>query len=176
MAFGPVVTKIVKHTVWTGKKNLPYYYVLAANTVGSLVTDSVVLGTNAPAEINYEVTTIYRVALAKTCGNPFVFRRTVIRTPLYNLYIEKRSETTTGTLLGGWEVTGTVGVASIDATTSTSGAKLIGVFPAGTPYHLTEVSNPDWVPLSPALGIWTGLMPSEDLTLIWVNHEEEEIP
>jgi hypothetical protein len=176
MAFGPVVTKILKHTVWTGEDSLPYYYVFATRTVGTVLTDSVADATNAVAEANYIVTTSYRVALAKTCGNPFVFRRTVTRTPLYEHFIEKRSDTTTGTLLSGWEVTGTVGVVPIDATTNASNATLIGIFPAGTHYNLTEVLKPDWVILSPALGNWNGVMPAGDLTLIFVNHYEPVIP
>jgi hypothetical protein len=158
MAFGPVVTKIVTHTVWTGEWNLPYYYVRASH--------SVVQG-------GFTVVTSYRVALAKTCGNPFVFGRTVTRTPLtYDLYIEKRSVSTTGTLLGGWEVTGTVGAAPIDVTTNASGATLVGSFAVGTAYNLTEVLKPSWVIVSPTGGNWTGVMPAGDLTLIFVNREE----
>jgi hypothetical protein len=158
MAFGPRVTIIVKHTVWTGKKNLPYYYVLATRSV---------------VQNDFNVTTSYRVCLAKTCGNPFVFGRTVTRRALkHNLYIEKRRDSTEGALLGGWEVTGTVGVASIDATTSASGPKLVGSFAAGTAYDLTEVLQQGWVIVSPNGGNFTGVMPAGDLTLIFVNHEE----
>lgn len=158
MAFGPVVTKVILNTIWTGAKNLPYYYVLAAHSV---------------VQSGFTVTTSYRVCLAKTCGNPFVFGRTVTRTPLtYNLYIEKRSDTTTGTLLGGWEVTGTVGVTSIDTTTSATGPKLIGSFRAGTTYDLTEVLQATWIILSPTNGNFTGVMPTSDVTLIFVNHHE----
>lgn len=159
MAFGPVVTRIVKNTVWTGAKDLPYYYVLATHSV---------------VQSGFTVVTSYRVCLAQTCGNPFVFGRTVTRTPLtYNLYIEKRSDTTTGTLLGGWEVTGTVGVASIDATTSASGPTLIGSFTAGTAYDLSEVLQAEWVIVSPADGNFTGVMPAAPLTLIFVNRLEQ---
>jgi hypothetical protein len=158
MAFGPHVTRVIKGTVWTGSFNLPYYYVLASRTV--------VAG-------GFSVTTTYRVCLAKTCGNPFVFDRKVTSTALtYNLYIEKRSGSVEGPLLGGWEVTGTVGAASIDTSTSASGPVLVGSYPAGTAYNLAEVLQPDWAIVSPAGGDFAGVMPSQDLTLTYVNQEE----
>lgn len=158
MAFGPRVTKVVKHTVWTGSFDLPYFFVVAARTV--------------PGD-GFTTTTSYRVALSKTCGNPFVFdsKVTTATTATYNLYIEKRSGSVEGPLLAGWEVTGTVGAASIDTSTSASGPVLVGSYAAGTAYNLAEVPQPDWTIVSPANGDFSGVMPAADLTLTYVNQE-----
>jgi hypothetical protein len=163
MAFGPHTTKIIKGTVWKGSKSLPYYYVNASRSV---VTNSV------------RVTTTYKVALAKTCGNPFVLgpfvTRTRVAVPTYNLYIEKRYGSATGDRLAGWEVTGTVGSAAVDKLTSGSDLVLVGSYPAGTAYNLHEVvpENGGWIHISPTDGIFTGVMPAQDLVLTFVNAQD----
>lgn len=162
MGFGVNRTHIVKNTVWAGKRHLPYYYVNASNAV---------------TENGALVTTTYRVCLAKTCANPFVFGRRVARTaqrptPVYNLYIEKRSGSTEGQRLGGWEVTGTVGAQSVDVQTTDTASTLVGQFAAGTAYSLSEVRQNGWVvisPVSPVPGNFSGTMPASDLTLVFVN-------
>ena len=161
MAFGPRTTKILKNTIWRGSFKLPYYYVVASQDV---VANDV------------KVTTSYRVCLAKTCGNPFVFHRVVTSTPLprFNLFVEKRASltdglTVSGPLLGGWEVTGTVGGVFKDVTTTDTAATLVGSFTAGTPYSLSEVMKQGWLPVPPQNGMFSGAMPASDLTLTFVN-------
>jgi hypothetical protein len=163
MAFGPHTTKIIKGTVWRGAKNLPYYYV---NATRSVVTDGV------------RVNTTYKVALAKTCCNPFVLgpfvTRTRVAVPTYNLYIEKRYGSVTGDRLSGWSVTGTVGGAAVDKLTSSEGLVLVGTYPAGTAYNLQEVvpETGGWIHISPSDGIFTGEMPAQDLVLTFVNAQD----
>jgi hypothetical protein len=160
MAFGPRTTKIVKNTVWRGNGRLPYYYV---NATQSVVQDG------------YRIDTTYRVALAKTCGNPFVtgptVTRTLVVTPVYNLYVEKRRDSLTGPRLAGWSISGTAGGKSIDEVTSSEDKVLIGSYPAGTAYSVQEDSRVGWSIVSPAEGIFIGNMPAQDLTLTFVNHE-----
>jgi hypothetical protein len=162
MGFGLKTTKIVDNTVWTGNGHLPYYYVNASNTV---------------VQSGYNVTTTYKVCLAKTCANPFLLSRRVTRTVIadapqvYNLYIEKRRNTEDGQRLGGWEVTGTVGAQSVSVTTTDTAATLVGQFPAGTQYTLNETVQGNWQPVSPQTGTLSGTMPASDLTLVFVNEE-----
>jgi hypothetical protein len=160
MGFGLKTTKIVNNTVWAGKGRLPYYYVEAANSV---------------TEGGFVVTTIYKVCLSKTCANPFIIGRRITRTPVanspqvYNLYIETR-ENTDNIMIGGVEVTGTVGALPISVETTDSAPTLIGQFPAGTTYNLTEVTLPSgYMPYDPASGNLTGTMPASDLTLTFIN-------
>jgi hypothetical protein len=162
MAFGPHTTKIIKGTVWKGSSRLPYYYVNASRSV---VTNSI------------RVTTTYKVALAKTCGNPFVLgpfvTTTRVAVPTYNLYIEKRSGSMQGPRLNNWQVTGTVGGAAVDKLTSDEGLVLVGSFPAGAQIDLQEVIPVDsgWIPDSPPNGHYTGVMPATDLTITFINHQ-----
>ena len=160
MAFGRHTTRIVNHTVWMGRKPLPYYWVNASRSV---VVDGV------------RVTTTYKVAMAKPCGNPFVLGPFVTRTPVvvptYNLYIEKRIDNPTGvgSRLNNWQVTGTVGGAAVDKLTSSDGLVLVGSYPAGTPYDLRETLQQGWYIVSPSEGRFTGVMPAQDLTLTFLN-------
>ncbi|MDR3685658.1 MAG: hypothetical protein P4L93_01685 [Coriobacteriia bacterium] len=161
MAFGPKWIKLAMDTRWMGSFKLPYYYVNASNSV---------------TENGFLVTTTYRVALSKTCANPFVFGRTVTRKQiLFKLYVEKRENTADGPQLGSWEITGTVGTDKYDSFTSTTTPTLIGSFAPGTPYSLGEVLQEGWTQLTPAEGPFTGTMPSNDLTLIFVNRPPEVI-
>jgi hypothetical protein len=161
MGFGLKTTRIVKHTAWAGNGRLPYYYVNASNTV---------------VEGSFSVTTTYRVALAKTCANPFVLSRRATRTPVaqspqvYNLYVDT-FETGEGTMrMGGVDVTGTVGAQSVSVTTTDTAPTLIGQFPAGAAYTLTEGLLPSgFMPYTPSGGTFTGTMPANDLTLEFVN-------
>jgi hypothetical protein len=162
MAFGPHTTKIIKGTVWKGSSRLPYFYV---NATQSVVTNGI------------RVTTTYKVALAKTCGNPFVLgpfvTRTRVAVPTYNLYIEKRYGSMQGRRLNNWAVTGTVGGVAVDKLTSDEGLVLVGTFPAGAKIDLQEIM-PDgggWIVDSPPDGHYTGLMPAADLTITFINHE-----
>jgi hypothetical protein len=158
MAFGPHTTRIVKNTVWRGTGRLPYYYV---NSTQSVVQNG------------YRVDTTYRVALAKTCGNPFVLGPYVTRTPvMYNLYVEKRSSSATGPRLAGWIIRGTVGTKSVEAVTSSSDKVLVGSFPAGTAIDLSEGEAPGqgvWNHVTPADGRFITTMPAQDMTLTFVN-------
>jgi hypothetical protein len=160
MAFGPVITKILNHTQWNGSRSLPYYYVDASNAV--LISGVM-------------VTTTYRVALAKTCANPFVFKRTVTRIPVvHNLYIEKRYGSVTGELLAEWHVTGTVGGVAVDKWTTSSGPVLVGSYLAGTAIDLQEAfpEQGAWFAISPNNGHYVGTMPAQDLTVIFVNAQD----
>lgn len=162
MAFGLKQTRIVNNTVWAGKGRLPYYYVNASNTV---------------VEGGYNVTTTYKVCLAKTCANPFVFGRRVTRTvavaqspQVFSLYVDTFDATEGTYRLGGVEVTGTVGAQSVSVTTTDTAPTLIGQFPAGTPYILTQGLLPlSLVPDAPSGGIFTGTMPANDFTLEFMN-------
>lgn len=162
MAFGLKKTRIVNNTVWAGNGRLPYYYVNASNTV---------------VEGGYNVTTTYKVCLAKTCANPFVLGRRVTRTvavaqspQVYSLYVDT-FDSTEGTMrIGGIDVTGTVGAQTVSVTTTDTAPTLIGQFPAGTAYDLTQGLLPfGLVPFTPSGGIFTGTMPASDLTLEFMN-------
>jgi hypothetical protein len=167
MAFGLKKTRIVNDTVWAGRGRLPYYFVNASKTV---------------VQGGFNVTTTYKVCLAKTCANPFVLGRRVTRTAVvaqtpqvYSLYVDTFA-TGEGTMrIGGIEVTGTVGAQSVSATTTDTAPTLIGQFPAGTAYNLTQGLLPfGLVPFTPSGGIFTGTMPAHDLTLEFVNGLEFE--
>jgi hypothetical protein len=164
MAFGPHTTKIIKGTVWRGTKSLPYYYV---NATRSVVTDGV------------RVDTTYKVALAKTCCNPFVLgpfvTRTRVAVPTYNLYIEKRNGAVDGNLLAEWNITGTVGGVAVSVWTNSSSPTLVGSYPAGAAIDLSEVPQSNWSPVSPSEGHFSGVMPAHDETITFVN-QEEQIP
>ena len=158
MAFGPHTTKIIKGTVWKGSSRLPYYYV---NATRSVTTNSI------------KVTTTYKIALAKTCGNPFALgpyvTTTRVAVPTYNLYIEKRGSIQ-GPRLNAWQVTGTVGGVAVDKLTSDEGLVLVGAFPAGTQIDLQETMQSGWIPDSPVDGHFVGTMPAQDMTVTFINH------
>lgn len=170
MAFGLKKTRIVNNTVWAGNGRLPYYYVNASNTV---------------VQGGYNVTTTYKVCLAKTCANPFVLGRRVTRTvavaqspQVYSLYVDT-FEDVDGLRIGGVEVTGTVGAQTVSVTTTDTAPTLIGQFAAGTAYSLTQGVLPPQAPPGPqptgvtpyttSLGILTGTMPAHDVTLEFMN-------
>jgi hypothetical protein len=91
---------------------------------------------------------------------------------LYKLWVEKRYKCFDGKLLGGWEITGTVGVGEdavpVDVTTTCTGPTYVGEFPAGTPIDLNEVipKCSNWVAI---VGSYDTTMPAQDTTLTFVN-------
>jgi hypothetical protein len=162
MGFGLKTTRIVNNTAWAGKGRLPYYYVNASKTV---------------VDNGYNVTTTYKVCLAKTCANPFVLSRRVTRKAVeqspqvYSLYVDTQA-TGEGTWpMGGIDVTGTVGAQSVSVTTTDTAPTLIGQFPAGTAYDLTEILFGNWQAVNPGSGNQSGTMPDHDLTLVFINEE-----
>jgi len=167
MAFGPRVTKIVKKTVWTDNERLPYYYAIASRSVVSN---------------GFRITTSYRVCLAKTCGNPFVFMKKVTKSsvspPLpdtFALYVDKYQDSQEGTRLAGWEVTGTVLdgslVTTVDVTTTDTASTLVGYFDVGSTYDLTEIGQPGWAPVPGFPSEVTGVMPDGDVHVVFVNQQ-----
>jgi hypothetical protein len=94
---------------------------------------------------------------------------TYVNSQTYPLYVEKRLGSPTGPLLGDWEVTGTVDATTVDVFTNEATPTLIGSFPAGTPYSLTESLPPGWEIVSPAGGNFTGTMPATSVVLTYVN-------
>jgi hypothetical protein len=161
MAFGPKTTKIEKNTVWLGTGRLPYFYVVASRVV---------------VEDNMNVTTSYRVCLAKTCSNPFAFGSKVstsaVSPPVNNtanLYVEKRMDSLEGTRLAGWEVTGTVNGVPVDVFTNDSAPVLVGSYQIGSTYDLTEVQQAGWdVVTGEVTGTVTG---TSDIVVTLVNKQ-----
>jgi hypothetical protein len=159
MAWGPVLTKIMDNTRWNGSFKLPYYYVNASHSV---------------LENGVMVMTTYRVALAKTCANPFVFKRTVrtvTRATAYRLVIEKRYGSVQGEPLSEWTFTGMAGGAAVNVMTGSNGTAFVGNFLPGAAIDLQEVIpvGGGWIAISPANGHYVGVMPSQDTTIVFVN-------
>jgi hypothetical protein len=165
MAFGTKKTVIKKNTIWTGDGHLPYYYVYASQTV---------------LENGYNVTTTYRVCLAKTCANPFAFKRQVTRRlapptthSLYMRVISQQPILTESVTYVSQNVTGTVGADSIDMMSSDSTYTLVGSYPTGTPYSLKLNLSGPWGPQWPTDGLIEGNMPDADT---YLDFTIQEIP
>jgi hypothetical protein len=167
MAFGPGTTKYERNTIWKGKGRLTYYYVVASKTV---------------IENGWRTTTSYRVCLATTCANPFVFYKKSTRTRvsppelLYNLYVEKRLNSVEGELLGDWQISGNVGGEPVSVTTTDTGPILVGQYAEGTAYDLTELLKQGWEIVSPTNGTTSGVMPAADVTITFVNRRHVDPP
>jgi len=167
LGFGPTTIRIVKNTIWKGKHRLPFYYVVASKSA---------------IQSGFRFTTSYKVCLAQTCGNPFVFDRTVTKKSVspppvpFNLYVEKRQDTPDGNILGGWTISGTVGGDPVSVTTTSTGPTLVGTFPSGTTYDLSEVLQTGWQIVSPAGGESTGTITDHDVTLVYVNSQIPQPP
>jgi hypothetical protein len=156
MSYGRSVVRVVKDTIYHGQyARLPYYYVNASRT--SVVTIN---------GMKYRQTMTYRVSMAKPCGNVYIFMKTVVRVRLYELYVEKRANASTGARLADWQIKGKVGSSTVSKITSSNGCVFVGYYPAGTRINLVEVGKEEWVTI---VGAFNRTMPSSNLTLTFVN-------
>ncbi len=163
MSYGSL--KISLDTVYNGQyKRLPIFYVVASKTT--------------TVEINgkpYRQTVSYWVSMAKKCGNVFIFHKTTKNKPVpqpkpkSSIYVVKRQDSIIGLMLDNWNIEGLVGDRPVRVVTNSTLPTLVGTYPIGTSYNLSEINQANWTVVSPANGNFTGVTTKDDIVLTYVN-------